>query len=428
MKRTNNLSKQPRKKQKGQLRNLLSTLLAIVTFGLLFYPIVANYFMGQQNVKSVEHYVAAENALSKAKTQTLLAQARTYNQYIYDCSSGLVWKRPIPDYQRTLAVDDTGMMGYLSIPQLALRDVPIYHGDRVTTLAIGIGHLPQTSLPIGGINTHAVLSAHSGRLNNTLFTNLDKLKKGDAFYLRVLNEHLKYEVNRIQIVAPNQVSSLNVVKGQDLVTLVTCYPTGINNERLLVTGRRVPYAEKLLNEKIMRNRFGYDFWVMAGSALLALAGDIFLLSHQLDRRKLYQVGQPAVGTPELARQQSGDFGKGLYLTNSKKLAKDWAKEAQAKYPEEEVVLHLYRLENPKELSRWIFRSKGDNWKQYLKENAQTDVTDEKHGLVVGPVSRGGHTFLRKSLQYRFSTQDALNHLKYLKTIKVKPKPKEGGML
>ena len=136
--------------------------------------------------------------------------------------------------------------------------------------------MPQSSLPIGGINSHAVLPAHSGRVNDTLFTNLDKLKNGDIFYLHVLNLTLKYKINDIRIVAPNQVSSLSIEKGRDLVTLVTCYPTGINNKRLLVTGERTALSKVTPQEDIQRNQFGYKFWVMLGSAFLMFLGLVYL--------------------------------------------------------------------------------------------------------------------------------------------------------
>lgn len=268
----------------------MSLLFALIAVGALLYPIVVNYFVGQQNVTSIQNYNQDVKKIGSTKAKQMLNNAtlynaKLYNTYIYDMSQNIPWNQAIPNYTNELRVDSSGMMGYLTIPQINVANIPIYHGDSESTLAAGVGHLPQSSLPIGGVNTHTVLPAHSGRVNNTLFTNLDKLKKGDVFYIHVLTRNLKYKINDIRIVKPSDVSSLSIVKGQDLATLVTCYPTGINNKRLLVTGKRIPLSEKTPQEKIERNQFGYDFWVMAGSALLVLLALIYILWRYLAYRR-----------------------------------------------------------------------------------------------------------------------------------------------
>ena len=274
--------KEKNAKKRTSFRNIVSTILFFLAIIVLFYPIVSNYLAGKQMTQSIQNYKKTYYNESKEKQAQQLSYAKKYNEYIYDKANLIPWSGQIPQYNQALEVDKTGMMGYLSIPQIKLKNLPIYHGATEEILAGGIGHLPQTSLPIGGKSTHSVLPAHSGRVNDSLFTDLDKLKLGDVFYIHVLNQNLKYQIDNIKIVKPNQISSLSIVKGKDLVTLVTCYPTGINNERLLVTGQRVPYSEKIPNESIQRNKYGYDFWVILFSALLAILGLSYLIYWLLD--------------------------------------------------------------------------------------------------------------------------------------------------
>ncbi|GAB2025890.1 hypothetical protein OfM1_19620 [Lactovum odontotermitis] len=254
------------------IRNLISALLLIFAVAVLFYPIVANYLAGQRQTVSIETYKKTTDKLDKDKLKQLLGDAQTYNNYIYAMNVHQNWTQAVPDYKKQLIYDYSGMFGYLAIPQIKLKNVPIYQGDSQKTMEAGVGHVPQTSLPVGGVNTHAVLSTHSGRVNNTLFTDLEDLKLGDTFYIHVLNLELKYRIDGRKIVEPDEVSSLGIVAGKDLVTLATCWPTGVNSKRLLVTGHRVPNNVKLPQEKIQRNKYGYNFWVMLGSIILALLG------------------------------------------------------------------------------------------------------------------------------------------------------------
>jgi sortase A len=402
------------------LRNLLSSLLFIFAISLLFYPIVVNYLAGQQNAKSVQQYDERLSTIGTSRVKELLEQAQLYNaqlynEYIYDASQHIPWNKPFPNYNKVLKVDDSGMMGFITIPQINVNNIPIYHGDSEKTLALGVGHVPQSSLPIGGINSHAVLPAHSGRVNDTLFTNLDRLKTGDVFYLHVLNLNLKYKVNDIRVVAPNQVSSLSIEKGKDLVTLVTCYPTGINNKRLLVTGERTALTKVSPQEKIQRNRFGYNFWVMSGSGALGLVGILYLLWWLLGlRNSLYQVAVEKLEKPTLADgQMTGEFGEGFYLTNSKKMTKLWLADLaeQEQLNPEQLVLNVYRLKKAKQLSRWIFKEKTENWVRYINE--KQGYGDKKHALVVGPTAVTD----KKVMQYVLKSEEALEHLKYIKTLK-----------
>ncbi|MFC4652349.1 class C sortase [Lactococcus nasutitermitis] len=264
------------KRKKRSFRDFLSPMFAIIALGILFYPIVANLLVSHKTSEVVSTFTTKRSQLSQGEISQQLQLAKEYNTYIYDMSQKISYNKSIPNYDKALKIDASGMIGYVSIPQIKVSDIPIYHGDSERTLSVGIGHLPQTSLPIGGKNTHAVLSAHSGRANNTLFTNLDKLKIGDVFYVTTLNLKLKYKITQTKVVLPEDVSSLGIHKGKDEVTLVTCYPTGINDHRLLVTGKRIPYTEQTPTEKIQRNQYGYNFWIILLSIVLALIASAYM--------------------------------------------------------------------------------------------------------------------------------------------------------
>lgn len=142
------------------------------------------------------------------------------------------------EYESLLNVSENGIIGYIEIPVINCS-LPIYHGTDETVLQIAVGHIEGSSLPVGGLGTHCVLSGHRGLPSAKLFTNLDKLSEKDTFYIRVLNETLTYEVDQIRIVEPHEVEALEIEPGKDYCTLVTCTPYGINTHRLLVRGHRI---------------------------------------------------------------------------------------------------------------------------------------------------------------------------------------------
>uniref|UniRef100_UPI002597B35F class C sortase n=1 Tax=uncultured Bifidobacterium sp. TaxID=165187 RepID=UPI002597B35F len=144
-------------------------------------------------------------------------------------------------YEDLLNLNGDGMMGYIIIPRLK-ETLPIYHGTSESVLQVGVGHLPDSSLPVGGPGTHAALSGHRGLPSAKLFTDLNKMKVGDLFYIRVLDQTLAYKVTSIETVLPNETESLAIQPGKDLVTLITCTPYGINSHRLLVHAERTDYV------------------------------------------------------------------------------------------------------------------------------------------------------------------------------------------
>ncbi|GBG95958.1 class C sortase [Lactococcus termiticola] len=414
------MNKKPKKsaRSKHSIRNILSTILLLTALGVLFYPIVANYLASQQAVKSVQNFNSELSKTSKSKITEMLDQAklynaRLYNEYVYDMSQHIPWSGKIPDYNSTLNIDKSGMMGYISIPQITVNDVPIYHGDAESTLAIGVGHLSQTSLPIGGTNTHTVLAAHSGRVNDTLFSDLDKLKKDDVFYLHTLNLDLKYEVINIKVVNPSDVSTLGIIKGEDLATLVTCYPTGINNERLLVTGKRIALSKITPTERINRNQFGYPFWVFLISIFLALLGIGALLLWILRKRApFYRATLTASTHLTLSKDaRDGEFGFGIYLTSSKKLAK-----YQAQALGEGAVINYYRFQREKkELKYLIYHQKTENWRKFVQQQVANTYEGREHDYVKGPHDQTAVRIGRAHRQLVVQSEQALEHLTYLRS-------------
>ena len=218
-------------------------------FSVLLYPTFSSYLNEKNSSKVVSNYDAESVKLSNAEKEQMLADARAYNQEMlgnidlidpFSQTNTEIDER----YQDLLNVDGSGMMGYIRIPKIKV-ELPIYHGTSETVLQAGVGHFWGTSLPVGGESTHTVLTGHRGLPTKTLFTNMDKLKVGDIFYIKVLGETLAYKIDQILTVLPEETEALSIEPGQDYATLVTCTPYAINTHRLLVRGERIPYEEAI---------------------------------------------------------------------------------------------------------------------------------------------------------------------------------------
>lgn len=225
------------------MKNKISTILLAVLFlaglSLLLYPTVSDYWNSLHSSKAVAAYDENIRDLNEETYQQILTDAREYNRLLFEKNTGFSLSSELKShYNELLDIGENGIMGYIEIPNIKVS-LPIYHGTDESILQIAVGHLDWSSLPVGGENTHCVLSGHRGLPSAKLFTNLDKLVAGDTFVIRVLNEALTYEVDQILIVEPQEVESLRVEKGKDLCTLVTCTPYGINSHRLLVRGHRI---------------------------------------------------------------------------------------------------------------------------------------------------------------------------------------------
>lgn len=221
---------------------MMLVLALLAGIGLLLYPSVSNWWNQVHQSNVVVEYASAVSNMDEKQYKKMLGEARAYNKRLSE--TGAIWNMTAAqrdEYNSILNVDGHGAMGYIRIPKINV-ELPMYHGTDDSVLQSSIGHLAGTSLPVGGKGTHTVLSGHRGLPSAMLFTDLDRLKEGDTFTITVLNKTLTYEVDQIRIVEPTDLSSLQIEKGKDLCTLVTCTPYGINTQRLLVRGHRIPNA------------------------------------------------------------------------------------------------------------------------------------------------------------------------------------------
>lgn len=214
----------------------------IVGVGLLAYPSFSDYWNSFHQTRAVMTYAEQVSDMNEEEYERILGEARIYNEELAE--RGINWTLSEEEkaaYEEQLDVGGNGIMGYIKIQKIDVT-LPIYHGTEESVLQTSIGHLEQSSLPVGGESTHCLLSGHRGLPSARLFTDLDRLKEGDTFTLTVLNDTLTYEVDHIWIVEPDDLSHLNIEAGQDYCTLITCTPYGINTHRLLVRGHRVENA------------------------------------------------------------------------------------------------------------------------------------------------------------------------------------------
>ena len=211
----------------------------------LLYPSVSQYWNSKTQTRAVENYQEILNSLKQEDYDVFFQEADRYNVELSELKNPLLNYRQLDGYNEILNINGNGIMGYVSIPKLGV-EIPIYHGISAEVLNVACGHLEGTSLPVGGENTHCVLSAHRGLPHAKLFTDLDKLEVGDTFMLTVLNHTLTYQVDQIKVVRPDEIDDVQLVAGKDLCTLLTCTPYGINSHRLLVRGTRIENAAPAL--------------------------------------------------------------------------------------------------------------------------------------------------------------------------------------
>ncbi len=252
---------------------VLFVLLLILGFTIICYPLISNRIATHRQKEVIAKYKKV--AINKEKSITsLIEEAKTYNEKLTSSTITDVFTFPpeesSKEYLSILNTGKDGVMGYISIPKID-EEIPIYHGTSTKTLQKGVGHLEGSSFPVGGKDTHAVLSAHRGLPSAKLFTDLDQLKKGDEFYIHILDETLAYQVDEVSIIEPSETEKLTLQEGYDYITLVTCHPYAINTHRLLVRGVRVPYHEENVKKLSVAVRSGLSDIVCDIGLLLALA-------------------------------------------------------------------------------------------------------------------------------------------------------------
>lgn len=264
-----------------------SVILLIVVFllglGLLLYPSISNYWNSFHQTRAISSYTEKLNALSEEDYEEILRKAQDFNAKISKLGVSFVLsEQEKEEYYSLLNIDSSGVMGTIEIDKIHVT-LPIYHGTSDEVLQAGVGHIEGTSLPVGGESTHCVLSGHRGLPTSKLFTRLDELTEGDTFRITTLYETLTYEVDQILIVEPDDVSALGIVEGEDLCTLITCTPYGINTHRLLVRGHRVDGNAAYVEADAIQIETNLTASVIAVPILIALF--IALLIRNKNRKK-----------------------------------------------------------------------------------------------------------------------------------------------
>ena len=227
----------------------------MLALGLTLYPLISNYVNQKYASEIHTAYFEVIEQADDGALQESWNNAVAYNSTITpgttdaDAYSQEALMAASQDYDTQLNIAGNGIMGYVEIPKINVN-LPIYHGTGADSLDRGVGHLLGSSLPVGGDSTHTILTGHSGMASQKMFTDLEQLALGDVFYLCILNETLAYQVREINTVLPHDTSLLGISSGEDLCTLITCTPYGVNTHRLLVCGSRILYeeAEVILEE------------------------------------------------------------------------------------------------------------------------------------------------------------------------------------
>ena len=283
------------------LQIILAAVLFLLALGLTLYPVVSNWYSQRHQSQIQTAYREVLEQTDTAELERIREQAAAYNAAITPGAAEEAYTQESilaasENYANQLNLGGTGIMGYVVIPKIDV-DLPIYHGTRSDSLDKGTGHLLGSSLPVGGESTHTIITGHSGMASQKMFTDLEQLQEGDVFYLRVLDEVLAYEVKAVHTVLPHDITYLGIVPGQDLCTLVTCTPTGINTHRLLVQGSRIPFVpaaetqeSALPYEENTVSHWEDQYWLGIRLGLVAMVSLVLLLNVLLYLRKKPQKG------------------------------------------------------------------------------------------------------------------------------------------
>ena len=232
------LSDIPKKGQKMKfVKSVIAIILIIIGIIILLYPKISNYIEQKNQIEFIKEYKENISKMESTTKDKEYLKAEKYNEYL----NGLENKNS--NYEEILNISQNGIMAYIEIPKISVY-LPIYHGTKEDILKKGIGHLENSSLPIGGVSTHTVLTGHTGLLKAELFTRIRELEIDDYFYIYTLGQKLTYKVYQIKVVLPTEVDDVKIQEGKDLVSLVTCTPYGVNTHRLLVQAIRTENIEE----------------------------------------------------------------------------------------------------------------------------------------------------------------------------------------
>lgn len=215
----------------------------LVGISLLLYPTISDYWNSKTQTRAIVNYESVLQKLTPEDYSDIFEQAYDYNRRLFQQEDPLLYFDMVEGYYDALNVAGDGMIGYLMIERIGV-ELPVYHGTTADVLNIGVGHLEGSSLPVGGENTHSIMSAHRGLPSAKLFTDLDRVEIGDTFRVVILDQILTYQVDQIKIITPREIADLEIIPGKDHCTLFTCTPYGINTHRLLVRGIRIETLEE----------------------------------------------------------------------------------------------------------------------------------------------------------------------------------------
>lgn len=273
---------------KKHLTTIILVVILVIGLSLLLYPSFADWWNSFTQSRAVASYVEKVANVDENEQERILEEAHAYNRSLLNRPNQYL----VPDeqkalYEKNLNILGNGIMGYVEIPKIGVS-LPIYHGASTGVLQVAIGHLDWTSLPVGGESTHCVVSGHRGLPSARLFTDLDKITTGDTFFLCVLDEVLTYQVDQVLIVEPHETGQLLIQPGQDLCTLVTCTPYGVNSHRMLVRGHRVETAEKATVRRVVADAIQIEPIIVApfvaAPILLVLLINLLIPKRKRNRR------------------------------------------------------------------------------------------------------------------------------------------------
>ena len=326
---------------------------------LLLYPTVSDWWNSFHQSQALVHYRAETESMDEERLVQLWNEAAEYNRLLAENAE------KDGTYEQMLAVNDSGIMGYLEIGKLDLS-MPIYHGTDEAVLQVAIGHLPGSSLPVGGAGSHCVLTGHRGLPSARLFDNLDRMEAGDRFTLRVLDQILVYEVKDIKVILPHETDALAIEEGKDWCTLVTCTPYGVNSHRLLVCGSRVAGEENISvkeeEKELEKGKGKKEIGVTAGVI-------VFLVIIILAGRTVFAAGQKKGSLGFSLEYEPGRTTFSLYYVAS--IDADGKYVWQKGYDKYETPLLNQPDEALSELSEQL--------KQYVKNEKQVPVIREQSG-------------------------------------------------
>lgn len=275
---------------KNKIKIIICVLIFAAGLSVMLYPAVSNYLHQRHQMGVIDDYREQTEKMSQEQIEALKNDARRYNERLADIAINGSASETSSDleYQNLLNISGD-VMAYITIPVCDIS-LPIRHGCGEEVLQKSAGHIPESSLPIGGENTHAVITAHRGLPSAKLFTNIDSLKEGDLFFIHGVDETLAYKVDQIKVVLPDDISYLQITPGKDYVTLVTCTPYGINTHRLIVRGERTEYIREVEEKQIAEARKKHNrtvlLYVIGIIAAVLIMLVVYLIRKRLEKRKI----------------------------------------------------------------------------------------------------------------------------------------------